>query len=72
MTTDHEFEYYLIEHNVSSDQSPMITNRSNVTLFGVKQGETYSMKIFPFPRSISNFHLIVIKGIKICTLIHIL
>ena len=39
---------YLIIHNVSSDQSPVVTNGTNVTLFGVQPGETYSIEITPY------------------------
>ena len=39
---------YLIKHNVSSDQSPVVTNRTNVTLFGVQPGEIYSIEITPY------------------------
>ena len=36
---------YLITHNISSDQSPITVNRTNVTLYGVQPGETYSVEI---------------------------
>ena len=39
----------MITHNVSSDQSPITTNRTNVTLYGVQPGETYTVEIFPYP-----------------------
>ena len=39
---------YLITHNVSSDQSPITVNRTNVTLYGVQPGETYTVEITPF------------------------
>ena len=39
---------YLITHNVSSDQSPISVNRTNVTLYGVKPGETYTVEISPY------------------------
>ena len=40
---------YLITHNVSSDQSPIpVINRTNVTLYGVQPGETYTAEIIPF------------------------
>ena len=40
---------YLITHNVSSDQSPItVINRTNVTLYGVQPGETYTVEIIPF------------------------
>ena len=37
-----DFKHFLITHNVSSDQSPITTNRTNVTLYGVRPGETYT------------------------------
>ena len=40
---------YLITHNVSSEQSPITINRNNVTLYGVKPGETYTVVIIPRP-----------------------
>ena len=42
-------EHYLITHNVSSDQSPITTNRTSVTLYGVQPGETYTVMIFIYP-----------------------
>ena len=39
--------HYLITHNVSSDQSPITVNRTNVTLYGVQAGETYAVEIIP-------------------------
>ena len=39
---------YLITHNVSSDQSPITVNRTNVTLYGLQPGETYTVEIIPF------------------------
>ena len=39
---------YLITHNVSSDQSPITVNRTNVTLYGVKPEETYTVEITPY------------------------
>ena len=39
---------YLIIHNVSSDQSPITVNRTNVTLYGVQPGETYTVEINPY------------------------
>ena len=38
---------YLITHNVSSDQSTITVNRTNVTLYGVQPGETYTVEIIP-------------------------
>ena len=38
---------YIITHNVSSDQSPITVNRTNVTLYGVQPGETYNVEIMP-------------------------
>ena len=40
--------YYVVTHNVSSDQSPLIVNRTNVTLYGVQPGETYTVEIIPY------------------------
>ena len=39
---------YLITHNVSADQSAITVNRTNVTLYGVQPGETYSVRITPY------------------------
>ena len=39
---------YLITHNVSSDQSPITVNRTNVTLYGVQLGETYTVEVIPY------------------------
>ena len=39
---------YLITHNVSSEQSPITVNRTNVTLYGVQPGETYTVEITPY------------------------
>ena len=39
---------YLITHNVSSDQSAITVNRTNVTLYGVQSGEAYTVEIIPF------------------------
>ena len=36
---------FLITHNISSDQSPITVNRTNVTLYGVQPGETYTVEI---------------------------
>ena len=44
-----ESSQYLITHNVSSDQSPITVNRTNVTLYGVQPGETYTVEISPYP-----------------------
>ena len=41
--------YYLITHNVSSDQSPITVNRANVTLYGVQPGEAYTVEITQYP-----------------------
>ena len=38
---------YIITHNVSSDQSPITVNRTNVTLYGVQPGVTYTVEITP-------------------------
>ena len=40
--------YYIITHNVSSDQSPVMVNRTNMTLYGVQPGETYTGEIMPY------------------------
>ena len=40
-------DYYIVTHNVSSDKSPLIVNRNNVTLYGVQPGEMYTVKITP-------------------------
>ena len=47
-------EQYLIEHNVSSDQTPIITNRTSVTLYGVKWQKTYTVNIYPFKNCMCN------------------
>ena len=39
---------YLINHNVSGDQSPITVNRTNMTLYGVQPGETYYVEITPY------------------------
>ena len=40
---------FLITHNLSSDQSPVtVINRTNVTLYEVQLGETYTVEITPF------------------------
>ena len=39
---------YQITHNVSSDQSPITVNRTNVTLYGVQPGEIYIVEITPY------------------------
>ena len=47
-TTDQcqeEVVNYLITHTVSSDQSPITVNRTNVTLYGVQPGEAYIIEI---------------------------
>ena len=36
---------YLVFHNITSIQSPITTNRTNVTLYGVQPGETYTVEI---------------------------
>ena len=36
---------FQITHNVSSDQSPIATNRPSVTLYGVQPGETYTVSV---------------------------
>ena len=42
---DHEHTWFIITHNVSSDQSPITVDRANVTLYGVQPGETYTVEI---------------------------
>ena len=44
-----QYIYYVITHNVSSDQSPITVNRTNVTLYGVQPGETYTVEIIQYP-----------------------
>ena len=39
---------YIIKHNVSSKKSPIVVNRTNVTLYGVQPGETYTVEIIPY------------------------
>ena len=43
------YDSFVITHNVSSDQSPITVNRTNVTLYGVQPGETYTVEITPYP-----------------------
>ena len=38
-------DYYIVTHNVSSDQSPLLVNRTNVTLYGVQPGKIYTVEI---------------------------
>ena len=39
---------FVIRHNISADQSPVtVVNRTNVTLYGVQPGETYTVEITP-------------------------
>ena len=45
---DREHTWFTITHNVSSDQSPITVNRTNVTLYGVQPGETYSVEIISY------------------------
>ena len=40
--------HYHITHNVSSDQSPITTNRTSVTIYRVRPGETYTVEITPY------------------------
>ena len=44
----HVHNSFVITHNVSSDQSPITVNRTNVTLYGVQPGETYTVEITPY------------------------
>ena len=39
---------YLIIHNTTASQSPITTNKTNVTLYGVRPGETYTVEIIPY------------------------
>ena len=39
---------YLITHNITLNLSPITTNRTNVTLYGVQPGETYTVEITPY------------------------
>ena len=57
---------YLITHNASSDQSPITVNRTNVTLYGVQPGETYTVEIMPYvtqssSATISHFATAIVK-----------
>ena len=39
---------FVIRHNISADQSPVtVVNRTNVTLYGVQPGETYTVEVLP-------------------------
>ena len=40
--------HYLITHNVSSEQLAITINRTNVTLYGVQPGQTYTVAISPY------------------------
>ena len=40
--------HYLVIHNVSSDQSPITTNSSYVSLYGVEPGKTHTVEITPY------------------------
>ena len=40
--------HYLVTHNVSSDQSPITTNRTSITLYGVQLGKLYSVEVTPY------------------------
>ena len=40
--------HYLITHNVSSDQSTITVNRTNVTLYGLQPREAYTVRITPY------------------------
>ena len=37
--------WFIVTHNVSSDQSPITVNRTNVTLYGIQPGKTYTVEI---------------------------
>ena len=63
---------YLITHNVSSDQSPITVNRTNVTLYGVQPGETYTVEIIPYVTSATmSYFVTATVSIKspVCTII---
>ena len=50
---DHFIDYYLIVHNVSSEESaPIITNYSYLVFLGVQEGDTYSVEISPFSEKV--------------------
>ena len=59
---------FLITHNVSLDQSPITVNRTNVTLYGVQPGETYTVEIIAHSskRCISGRSVHYIKGLYVC------
>ena len=44
-----QYTYYVITHNVSSDKSPIKVDRTNVILYGVQLGETYTVEITQYP-----------------------
>ena len=47
-----------VTHNISADQSPLIVNRTNVTLYGVQPWEAYIVGIIPIlPLHTCNLHV---------------
>ena len=56
--------YYIVTHNISSDQSPITVNRTNVTLYGVQPGETYTVTVEITPHY-SQSLLLVLSVLKI-------
>ena len=64
---------YLITHNVSSDQSPITVNRTNVTLYGIQPGETYTVEITPYITSATMSYFakatVNIKSAPVCTVV---
>ena len=66
---NHEHTWFIITHNVSSDQSPITVNRTNVTLYGVQPGETYSVEIISYSskRCISGRSVnYILTGLYVC------
>ena len=49
--TYYSFDYYLIKHNMSLEESPIVTNQTNVA-FEVQEGETYSVEISLFSEKV--------------------
>ena len=59
---------FQITHNVSLDQSPITTNTSNVTLYGVQSGETYAISVGTISRIKPQNILIKIEHDPLCTI----
>ena len=62
---------YLVFHNITSIQSPITTNRTDVTLYGVQPGGTYTVEItVQFregePKKLLSVRLMLPKYNKIC------